>query len=742
MTRQLDTEVMRPLLVIGLLAVVLSIPSAWADSSQPVAPHSLGIAGVVPVRGSQSNSVNGSGQLTYHGGPVMHTNTTYAIFWVPPGYSYGDSHYTSVIKQWLTDVAHDSGGTRNVYSIDAQYYDTTGGTLAPGAYDSTFGGSAVISDPLPSSDCSDSATRVCLSDSKLETEVQHVIQEKGWPEDAQTLYFLFTPPGVGSCAFDLGCAFTKYCAYHSAFWDTGPIIWANMPDDAVQGCDTGQRPNGSSADATINVASHEHNEAVTDPFLNAWYDADGQEIADKCQWLSFGSVSGSPGSLYNQSINDNHYYMQLEYDNASKSCAQHASTSNKPAISIAWPNSGGAGTPVEILGAGFAGATDVRFNGLPASFTVDAPNLISTVVPDAAATGYITVVTPHGTITSAKKFVVLASKARDVEPGAGEYACALLDGGEVACWGSNQFGQLGDGDSDTSIRPRPVAVSGLQQGAVSIATDGNHSCAVVIGGLAKCWGDNTAGQLGDGTRTNRSAPVTVKGLSRVVQIDPVSDDQTCALVRSALPGLAGGVWCWGSNFNGSLGDGTTTSSLTPVPVRGLQAGIAQISGTCALTAGNRAKAAGMVVCWGSAASSSTDDHSTVPVRVQGVVGLTKIGGSCGVLADATVECWDGVDSGPFPLDDLEDVDKIGATSSLFGGCALLLSGAVDCWDWDLGVVPIVGLESGVRQVAGDAYQGCAVLDSGKAECWGNNDSGQLGDGTTISSDVPVAVIGL
>ena len=135
---------------------------------------------------------------------------------------------------------------------------------------------------------------------------------------------MFTAQNVGGCFDSSGgqCAFTVYCAYHGAA--NSGAIYANMPYVGhVGGCDEGQYPNGNDADATLNVTSHEHNEAITDPQLNAWYDAQGNENGDKCAW-TFGTVSGPSGAEYNQTINGRHYFLQREWSNAnpSNTCVQ------------------------------------------------------------------------------------------------------------------------------------------------------------------------------------------------------------------------------------------------------------------------------------------------------------------------------------------------------------------------------------------------------------------------------------
>src|SRR5690606_35197193 len=120
----------------------------------------------------------------------------------------------------------------------------------------------------------------------------------------------------------------------------------------------------------------------------------------------------------------------------------------------------------------------------------------------------------------------------------GEHTCALASTGAVRCWGSNDYGQLGDGT--TTQRSTPVPVSGLSSGVRAIAAGRFHTCAVMNAGGMKCWGSNDYGELGDGTQNERYAPVDVSGLSGA-QSAAAGNGHTCAIVSG------GGVRCWGAN---------------------------------------------------------------------------------------------------------------------------------------------------------------------------------------------------
>jgi hypothetical protein len=317
----------RLLLVLAAAFVVLGAGVASAAPPSPSDPAGrvgdiLGIVPTVPAAHNQARKGGGGSNLTYHGGKVLLTNRTVSVYWQPSGWTMA-SGYRSTIDQYFADVAHDSGGTANVYSVETQYYDGTGAHIR---YASSSGGSVLDTNPYPASGCSDtvSQTSNCLSDSQIRAELQRLYSAGALgTADASTTYFVFTAKGVGSCYASGSCAFSQYCAYHSNVSLGGTTVeYANQPyaDTVPSACDAGYHPNGAStdADATINVASHEHRESINDPLGTAWYDRRGYEGSDKCAW-NFGAISGG----YNQTINGHHYALQQEWSNAISGCALH-----------------------------------------------------------------------------------------------------------------------------------------------------------------------------------------------------------------------------------------------------------------------------------------------------------------------------------------------------------------------------------------------------------------------------------
>jgi alpha-tubulin suppressor-like RCC1 family protein len=256
------------------------------------------------------------------------------------------------------------------------------------------------------------------------------------------------------------------------------------------------------------------------------------------------------------------------------------------------------------------------------------------------------------------------------------FACAVISGGTVKCWGQNTSGQLGDGTKVTRTRAVTVLASaGVPlKGVTAVAAGGNTACARLSTGAVRCWGSNSNGQLGRGNVVSSSVPVAVVGLDGVAAkatVVTVGSAHACAVVAG------GAVRCWGANSSGQLGDGTTTQRLSPVAVKVSAA--AALSGATTVTAGAA--------------------HSCAIV---------------GPIASATVRCWGSGANGRLGS---------GLTSS---SVARLVSGTV-------ATKAIAVAAGGAHSVVigpNPAFAGNGI--SG----WGLNSSGQVGDGTASSRSVP------
>ena len=268
--------------------------------------------------------------------------------------------------------------------------------------------------------------------------------------------------------------------------------------------------------------------------------------------------------------------------------------------------------------------------------------------------------------------------------GGGQFTCALTTGGAVKCWGDNREGQLGVGNTSGpeqcsfgsfsfACSTTPVDVVGLASGVAEIKSGGAHSCALTTVGGVKCWGRNSSGQVGDGTKSLRSSPVNVTGLGSGVDAITSGIFHSCAL-------SGGGVQCWGADKYGQLGavtsdlcdygEGPHNCSTVPLSVSTLSSGVTLVDGgdehTCAITTG------GALKCWG---------HNHV-----GQVGD-------GTITDRSTPV-DVCASGATPPCTASNGNTFTGVFDVAGGsqhtCALITGGAAKCWGifGSLGIGPV------------------------------------------------------
>jgi alpha-tubulin suppressor-like RCC1 family protein len=341
----------------------------------------------------------------------------------------------------------------------------------------------------------------------------------------------------------------------------------------------------------------------------------------------------------------------------------------------------------------------------------------------------------------------------------GVHACALLNNNTVVCWGDNSAGQLGNG----SYVQHNTAVQVLAlEDVIAIAAGGEHTCALTMDGGMKCWGDNRYGQIGDGTRKSSTTPVEVTGLSSGAIAISAGMDHTCAIMST------GQAKCWGANLYGRLG-GDLDGRLVDLPTNvvggtDVSAIFAGAEHTCAITADRRVK------CWGQNTNGELGDGTdrlirNTPVDVIGISDVatmtTGFSNTCAV-SEGDIYCWGMVpNNGRYEFTNIpiaiqapgEEIVKVASGARHI--CGVSNRGAVLCWGENetgqLGdgstrqtarIVDVPGFTNAVTEIAASYHCTCALTTAGEVLCWGDNSAGQLGNGTTENSAVPVDVVGI
>ncbi len=310
------------------------------------------------------------------------------------------------------------------------------------------------------------------------------------------------------------------------------------------------------------------------------------------------------------------------------------------------------------------------------------------------------------------------------------HSCGIDSVGQGYCWGQGASGRLGNGGTSNSSIPVVVSQGAIPAGVTlsSISAGGSHTCAIGSNSKGYCWGYNYYGQLGNGSTTQATTPVAVSqgAMPAGVTLQSISTgfNHTCAI------GSNGKGYCWGYNYYGQLGNGSTTQSTTPVAVSqgAIPAGVtlksisAGDNHTCAIGSNDKG------YCWGynyyGQLGNGSTTQATTPVSVsQGAIpsGGTFLNISTGSSHTcATVESLSG----------------------------MVLRKNVYCWglnsNGQLGdgtttqrTTPI--LVGSFSYVSTGYYHTCGIGSDGKGYCWGNNSNGQLGNGSTTQSTVPVQV---
>jgi len=349
--------------------------------------------------------------------------------------------------------------------------------------------------------------------------------------------------------------------------------------------------------------------------------------------------------------------------------------------------------------------------------------------------------------------------------------------GGIATFGDLSVDRPGSGYTLAAAAPALVGATsapfGVRLTFTAVTVGADHTCAVTVSGAGYCWGDNFFGQLGDGTRTQRTAPVLIAGGLRFAAVDAGSW-HTCGVTT------VGAAYCWGYNAFGQLGEGSTVQQLTPVAVVGgltfstLSAGHLH---TCGITTD------GTAYCWGDNDVDQVGDGTTIasrtsPVSVAGGLHVSVIsagwGHTCVVTEDAAANCWGDNRFGQLGLGDGSGVYRTAIPVAVAGGvpfravsagdshtCGVSTDNTTYCWGWNTGQLgdgthvnrasptPVAGgfsfatVEAGGRvdpQTREVAYS-CGVTTNHQALCWGNDTNGRLGDGNGGDTSTPVPVVG-
>ena len=263
----------------------------WGERAYPAHPNGNGQAG-------KPGGANNSNGINYHGGPVILGTTNVYYIW------YGDWSGNTATTI-LTNLASSIGGSR-YFNINTTYYNGSNVHVSNSVH---YAGSTTDS----------YSQGTALSDGQIQTIVANAIgSANGVPKDTNAVYFVLTSADVNATS---GFC-TQYCGWHTHGTIAGSDIkysFVGNPDRCPSACEaqtTG--PNGNAgADGMASIISHELEEAVTDPDLNAWYDRRGMENADKCAW-TFGTTStASNGSLFNVTLGGSNYLIQRNWVNAS-----------------------------------------------------------------------------------------------------------------------------------------------------------------------------------------------------------------------------------------------------------------------------------------------------------------------------------------------------------------------------------------------------------------------------------------
>jgi len=583
----------------GLLIVMLAV---IASSASAVVVHQRNghFLGVTPRRGVSPASIPGSvaaangasgfsstGNLAYTGGPVIHSSAPYLIFWTPSGESIAASSQ-ALLERHFTDVAADSGRATNVYGVDRQFTDGSGFA----DYRQTFSSASQaivdaqaypVRDLLNCPDVNATYYPTCLTDAQLQAEVSRLIAADGLPTGTGAnapIYFVVTPGDVNICADASNCADTVFCAYHSSFTDgAATVLYSAIPlffDGASAGqnpkyCQSDgnpivQEPNADIADVAIKYMSHEDNEALTDPVGTGWWNSSGgNENGDNCNSYATNPNSFTPtlggtssaGTLFNQLINGDPYYVQSEWSNGDVNCEMSPSPGNvAPSFSVPPPGSNPVGAALTLDPSTststnpYTSETWDFGDGTPTVFNVG-PTLVTGSHTYATAGSYsakLTLVDDRGNLASTTQQITVGSPPQAAFTTSAaqplERTPVSFDGGRSS-------------DPDAGVTITSYAWS-FGDGSTGTGAASNHAYANTGTYTVTLTAANSLGLTSTSVQQLTVADETPSAAVAITTTQPASGQPvTFSGARSTDPDGSIGSYAW------SFGDGSTGTSANP-----------------------------------------------------------------------------------------------------------------------------------------------------------------------------------
>ena len=569
---------------LALLGVLALAPLA---SAVVVRLPSGQLAGVMPQGGIDPASIPGvvrsavpnvplasNGNLDYNGGPVLHTVKPFLIFWDPSSGISAKSR--SVLGQYLTDVA-TAGPDTNVYGVARQYTDASG--FAAGSQTFNAATQAIPDTHAYPAKAAPCTTANCVTDAQIQTELKSLIAARSLPTGTGAnapIYFVVTPVTENVCGTGLGCANANFCAYHSFFTTGGhTVIYSSIPFLPVgtsgKGCQTDnpantvfQSPNGDRADNAADDMSHESSEAITDPLLNAWFNANtGLENGDQCEswgprvspstgqnpndYLPVLGGSEPAGTLFDQLINGHRYYTQTEWSNgdlAAGGCeAQPVTATLTPDFTTTSPAT--PGSQVTFTPTSASSVTWSFGDGTPAQFNVGSPVAHHSYSAAGTYTVALTLVDTHGNVSTVSHNVMIA-----LPP-----AASFTDSGSARAGSLISFDASGSSDPNPGGSITSYSWNFGDSSAAASGASATHAFALVGTYTVTLTVTANTGRTATVSQTVSAMPTAALA---VTTARPTSGQPVVFSAAGSLdPGGSISSYAW------SFGDGSGGSGATP-----------------------------------------------------------------------------------------------------------------------------------------------------------------------------------